>query len=48
MGVPPYLAQDLIEHLNQIKKRYYIIPTIIKNSEIDPVNIIKRGCELLR
>ena len=29
------------------KKKYYAIPTKIRNNEINPVNIIKRESELL-
>ena len=30
------------------KKRYYIIPIIIRDSKINPANIIKRGYKLPR
>ena len=30
------------------KKKYYTIPTKIKNNKINPANIIKRGNKLLK
>ena len=33
---------NLTKHLDQIKKRYYIIFIKIKNSKVDPANIIKK------
>ena len=43
-----YLTQDLTKHLDQIRKRYYIIPTTVKNNKIDLINITKREHELLK